>query len=467
MIDEIKARLRENNVFADLPDDQLIWLAERAQDFHFTPGEVMIQEGSPADAMIVYLEGESQGRRESGGRETPTFTARAPQVTGMLPFSRMTTFPLTIRAVTPVRVLRFPTSIFPEMLQRMPELGPRLVGVMSDRIREVTRVEQQRDKLAALGKLSAGLAHELNNPASATKRAASRLRESTTGLREANRELDTLDLSAEQRRAVDQFESELLAGNPSGSHSALAQSELEEQICDFLQGYGVKDAWQFASILAEKNVQLNSLKEFAGQVGAPALKPALTRITAWLEIENLIKEVENSSTRISDLVRAVKAYSFMDQAPLQDVDLKQGIEDTLTILNHKLKKKAIEVKREFDSTPLLVDSYGSELNQVWTNLLDNSIDALDSSGQGRITVRSQRKNDCIVVEITDNGPGIPANIQPRIFEPFFTTKNIGEGTGLGLDTVYRIIRKHHGNVTFSSVPGDTRFKVELPLPKSS
>ena len=157
----------------------------------------------------------------------------------------------------------------------------------------------------------------------------------------------------------------------------------------------------------------------------------------------------------------------MDQSPVQDVDIKKGLEDTLTILNHKLKKKAVEVKREFDSTPLLVNSYGSELNQVWTNLLDNAIDALDGSGSGKITVRTLRKNDCIIVEIADNGPGIPADIQARIFEPFFTTKNLGEGTGLGLDTVYRIVRKHHGNVSFSSTPGDTRFKVELPIPKSS
>ena len=239
------------------------------------------------------------------------------------------------------------------------------------------------------------------------------------------------------------------------------------QICDFLQGYGVKEAWQFASVLAEKNVQLNALKRFAGQVSPQAFKPALTRITAWLEIENLIKEVENSSTRISDLVRAIKEYSFMDQSPVQDVDIRKGLEDTLTILNHKLKKNAVEVKREFDSTPLLVNSYGSELNQVWTNLLDNAIDALDGSGSGEITVRTLRKNDCIIVEIADNGPGIPADIQARIFEPFFTTKNLGEGTGLGLDTVYRIVRKHHGNVSFSSTPGDTRFKVELPIPKSS
>src|SRR5262249_36999435 len=288
--------------------------------YRFAPGDVMIQEGSPADAMIVYLEGDSQGRRESaGGRDVPVFNNRAPSVTGMLPFSRMTTFPLTIRATTPVRVLRFPTTIFPEMLQRMPELGQRLVGLMSDRIREVTRVEQQRDKLAALGKLSAGLAHELNNPASATKRAASRLRESANALRQANRELDALALTPEQRKAVDQFESELLSSSPTGERSALAQSELEEQICDFLQGYGVKDAWQFASVLAEKNVQLNSLKQFAGKVVPQALKPALTRITAWLEIESLIKEVENSSSRISDLVRAIKAYSFMDQSPIQDV----------------------------------------------------------------------------------------------------------------------------------------------------
>src|SRR5215813_4163689 len=229
MIDEIKARLREINVFADLPDEQLTWLAERAEDYRFAPGDVMIQEGSPADAMIVYLEGDSQGRRESaGGRDVPVFNNRAPSVTGMLPFSRMTTFPLTIRATTPVRVLRFPTTIFPEMLQRMPELGQRLVGLMSDRIREVTRVEQQRDKLAALGKLSAGLAHELNNPASAAARSADALLSCLERLRQ-------LDADAYLNEAncveIARVEADLRADlEPAAFKDQLERSDREEAI---------------------------------------------------------------------------------------------------------------------------------------------------------------------------------------------------------------------------------------------
>jgi signal transduction histidine kinase len=217
-----------------------------------------------------------------------------------------------------------------------------------------------------------------------------------------------------------------------------------------------------AADLAHKNVKPEVLEQVFATLDAPTARAALVRIAAWIEILDLLHEIESATTRISDLVRAIKEYTYMDQAPLQNVDIVKGLETTLTILNHKLKR-GVAVKRDYQRVPFLVNSFGSELNQVWTNIIDNAIDAM--GGQGELRVRTYRDDNCVVVEIGDNGPGIPPEVIPHIFEPFFTTKAVGQGTGLGLDTVQRIVKKHGGNIQVSSKPGDTRFQVWLPLSK--
>ena len=342
----------------------------------------------------------------------------------------------------------------------MPELAKRLVGVMSDRIREVTRIEQQRDRLAALGKLSAGLAHELNNPASAAKRATSQLRDILKRIRDASHELGRRELTPAQKAEIEKLEASLttLDGPPP---DALTISDLEEQIESWLHSHGQNDLWQLASDLARKNIKPAVLESLFATLDPDTARAALVRIAASLEVATLLNEIESSTSRISELVLAIKEYTFMDQAPLQNVDIVKSLENTLTILNHKLKRRAVVVQREYEQVPLLVNSFGSELNQVWTNIIDNAIDAMGANGELR--VRTYRDDTCVVVEIGDNGPGIPPEIKSRIFEPFFTTKGVGEGTGLGLDTVQRIVRKHRGNIQVTSKPGDTRFQVWLPL----
>jgi signal transduction histidine kinase len=453
-----KSELRRVQEFADLPDDQLDWFLGQSQEMSLKAGDVYSREGDPADAMFVVLEGHLQGRGELGG-ETFVFDLEPGDVTGVLPFSRMKQFTVSGRAITDGRALRFPASMFPELVQKMPVLTQRLVGLMSDRIRETTRLEQQRDRLASLGKLSAGLAHELNNPASAAKRAASQLREALKKIRDASLELGRRDLSLAQKSEIEKLEisftvPDVVPPDP------LTISDLEDQIDSLLRSHGQNDLWMLAAGLARRNVMPETVESLFAILDADTARAALVRIAASVEIASLLHEIESSTSRISDLVGAIKEYTHMDQAPVLNVDVVKSLETTLTILNHKLKQ-GVAVQRDYKGVPLLVNSFGSELNQVWTNIIDNAIDAMH--GKGELRVRTYSDDGCAVVEITDNGPGIPAEVQPHIFEPFFTTKGVGEGTGLGLDTVQRIVRKHRGNIQVTSKPGETRFQVWLPL----
>ncbi len=434
-----KSELLRVPAFADLPDDQIEWFIGQSEELRLNASDTYVRQGDPADSMFVILDGQLQARGEFGG-ETIIIPMKAGTVTGALPFSRMKQFTVGVRAVTDARVLRFPAALFPDLIQKMPELTQRLVGLMSDRIRETTRMEQQRDRLASLGKLSAGLAHELNNPASAAKRATSQLRELLKRIKDAAHELGRRDLTAAQK------------------------SEIEKMEASFVQSHeGQNDLWQMAADLARKNIKPEALESLFAILDAGTARAALVRIAASVEVATLLNEIESSTSRISDLVGAIKEYTYMDQTPVQNVDIVKSLETTLTIMNHKLKHGVV-VRREYHKIPLLVNSFGSELNQIWTNLIDNATDAMN--GKGELIVRTYREDNCVVVEIADNGPGILPEIRSHIFEPFFTTKGVGKGTGLGLDTVQRIVKKHRGNIQVTSKPGDTSFQVRLPLAES-
>jgi signal transduction histidine kinase len=450
--------LRRVPTFEGLPEDQITWFLTQSEELHLKPGDFYTRQGDPADRMSVILVGQVEARGELSG-ESIVIPLKAGDVTGKLPFSRMKQFPLSGRAITDSFILRFPAAKFPELVQKMPELTQRLVGLMSDRIRETTRFEQQRDRLAALGKLSAGLAHELNNPASAAKRATSQLRAILKRVRDASLELGRRDLTPTQKAEIEKLEASLVQTD-APPLDALAASDLEDQLDSLLRSHGQNDLWQLAADLAKKNFKPESLEQIFAALDADTARAALVRISSSVEIADLLNQIESSTSRISDLVGAIKEYTFMDQSPIQNVDIVKTLETTLTILNHKIKG-GVTVQRDYQKIPLLVNSFGSELNQVWTNLIDNAIDAM--GGKGELRVRAYRDDNCAVVEIADNGPGISAEVEPHIFEPFFTTKGVGEGTGLGLDTVQRIVKKHRGSVQVQSEPGDTRFQVWLPL----
>src|SRR6185437_2448414 len=350
-------------IFADLPEDQIAWFISQSQELTLKADEFYVHQGDPADAMFVVLDGQLQARAEFVGGLV-TIGSKKGDVTGVLPFSRMKQYPLTGRALTSSRILRFPASLFPDLVQKMPELASRLVAVMSDRIRETTRIEQQRDRLAALGKLSAGLAHELNNPASAAKRAAGQLRASLKQIKNASHALGARDLSPAQKAEIEKLENSLIQKNDPPP-DALTVSTLEDQLEAVLRSHGQNDLWQLAANLARKSASPELLESLFAFLGLDSARAALLRISASLEIAGLLNEIENSTSRISDLVRAIKEYTFMDQAPVQNVDVVKSLETTLTILNHKLKR-GVSVERYYDPVPLLVDSFGSELNQVWT-----------------------------------------------------------------------------------------------------
>ena len=453
--------LRAVPVFSELTDNQLTWIAANSEERHFGAGEVVFHAGEPADYMVIVLGGEFETRRDGPNGEVIRFTAKSGDVTGMLPGSRLTHIPSSAYAITATRIRVLHKDRFWEMFSHMPELAPKLIAVLTDRVRFAAKNEQQREKLAALGKLSAGLAHELNNPASAVRQGAATLREAIGELKTANFRLSQCVATPEQKRSFFEFEARTLERIGTRTLDALERSDREQEIVELLEARGVREAWKFAPALVECDFDSETLDSLMALGVGDFLQDYLLRFSATVAVEEVVREIEISAGRITDLVQAIKEYSFMDQAPGQEIDLHKGIDATLVMLGHKLKK-GIAVVREYDRSLPRVCAYGSELNQVWTNLIDNAISAMKAGGELRIATRRER--DWAVVEIVDNGPGIPREVQHRIFEPFFTTKDVGEGTGLGLETVARIVKQHHGELSFDSKPGRTSFQVRLPLP---
>ena len=465
---ELVAALRRVGVLSDLPDGDLAWLAEQGREARYAEGELVNRQGDPADHMLIILEGGVEARREEEGLTGTRYVARAgeaSEMSGKLPYSRLTTFPSTSRTLAPTWLLRLPESVFPEMLTRIPVLGPRLVAVMSDRIRDATQNDLGRERLLALGRLSAGLAHELNNPAAAGRRAAAGLRAALAELSAAGERLQALCLEPGARNALAAFERRATDGGGSGGRprpalSPLERGDREDDLADWLEDRGVPGAPDLAPALVEAGMEPGDLAALAAVIPDAALGDALRHLGASVAVDALTREVEESAGRISDLVGAIKEHTHQGRAARQPTDVRRGLESTLTILGHKLRR-GVRVEREYAPHLPPVEANAGELNQVWTNLIDNAIDAM--RGQGHLRVRAGPSGGGLLVEIVDDGPGIPADVLPHIFEPFFTTKGVGAGSGLGLDISRRIVLSHGGDLGVVSRPGETRFQVRLPL----
>jgi signal transduction histidine kinase len=447
-------------LFPKLPDDALEEMKQHGNEIQLNVGDFLFNEGDSNYHFHVVLEGEIEITKQVGSETRVLALHRTGEFMGELSMLTGSGSIASARAITQSRVLQIEVETFKHILAECSPLADIILTAMAGRTTDVEAQLRQQEKMAALGKMSAGLAHELNNPGAAAKRAASKLRESFQTLQTLGLQLNSLSkekvefLTNIQRQAIEH------ATNPP-KLDPLTESDKEEEIIDWLEDHNITNSWKLAPTLVCAGLDAHKLDTLAHNTPDACLSNVLCWLEASLASFGLIKEIEQSTARISELVKAIKGYSYMDQAPLQEIDIHEGIDNTLLILHHRLKKGVI-VKREYDHTLPRICAYASELNQVWTNLIDNAIDAMD--GKGDLTIRTYKKNTCLIVEIIDTGVGIPPEIQSRIFEPFFTTKEVGKGTGLGLEIVYRIItNRHHGDISFESQPGHTCFQVRLPI----
>jgi signal transduction histidine kinase len=457
-VEEIAEALDRIGPLHGLAFEERLWLAQRGEELVAEAGDVLFEEGAPAERMILILKGEIHVRRSQGGPMT-LFIGRAGQMTGVLPFSRMKTFGGQGFAISPVWAIAIPKSMFPEMLATIPSMTQRVVSTLLDRVREVTRIEQQAEKLAALGKLAGNLAHELNNPASAAQRAAASLVIELNANRQNRFRLVNLCLSEEQIRGIQNWEQRVLSHKPEDGRNALALIGGEESIRKWLAGIGSTEIWEIAPQLAEQGITSDDLEDLRSLLNDNEICVALGFFARYLRTSRSVETLVNSSARIFDLISAVKTYSSMDRAPILEVDVPAGLDATLQMFQSRMIN--VTVERSYEEGLPSINAYGGELNQVWSALIENALDALGSSGTLKLVCRLEA--DMILVEIWDSGPGISPELQDRIFEPFFTTKPPGQGLGLGLDNAMRIVRKHRGHLSVKSEPGSTCFRVRLPL----
>jgi signal transduction histidine kinase len=446
-------------MFSDLAEEDLEWMRQQMQAVELEAGEIFMRAGDPADRLFVLFEGEIRSEATDGR----VFSIRSGQVSGLLPYSRLTHLAGTGHAVVKSRGASLHKDHFPEMLRRMPALNERMVYLMADRIREATKMDQQREKLMALGKLSAGLAHELNNPASAARRAADSIGQALSDFREANLHLGQSELPVKVRNYLAQFEYDFSQLPVLETLDTLERSDREEELGGYLEKMGVPDGWNIAASLVDAGCTKEKLMPVFAVVPPETIGMGLKRFTASVTMARLVAEIQSATGRISELVRVIKEYSYMDQMPEQETDLHEGLDNTLIMLKYRLKG-GVEVIREYDRSIPKLCLRGGEINQVWTNLISNSIDAMN--GKGTLHIRTHLEPRNALVEIIDSGTGIPPEVRDRIFEPFFTTKGVNEGTGLGLDIAYRVVTNHRGEINFESKPGNTRFWVRLPIPQA-
>jgi signal transduction histidine kinase len=451
--------LRKSPLFKGLSDEELQRLMDMAQPVSLQTGDVLMRQGDPGDAAYVVIRGEFEVQKQSG-QSMIKIDVRSPgDVVGEMALLSRASRTATVIAKTDAETMRIPPEAFEELLASSSTAALTVLHWVMARLSQNESLLHQQEKMAALGTLSAGLAHELNNPAASAQRNAAELGRTLVKLQALNHQIESMALKESLSEWLDSFmqEASRRFSNPV-KLEALEKIDRVDELQDWLEKNGIESAWELAPALVSFGWSIGELEDLRGS--------ALFEMTVkWLGIACLtiarVTEIRQASERISQIVQAMKSYTYLDQARLLEVDIHEGLENTLVIMQHKLKR-GVTVRREYAPNLPRIEAYASELNQVWTNIIDNAVDAMN--GSGVITLRTYAQNDHVIVEIVDDGPGIPVNIQPRIFEPFFTTKPPGQGTGLGLHISHDIVvNRHHGLLWVESKPGETKFKVMLPV----
>jgi signal transduction histidine kinase len=458
--------LKNIPLFANLPAQELVELCEGVEELHLSAGSVLFTEGSLGRHAYIIQDGKLEVYKMSGGRQVRMDIRQEGDVIGEIALLESTTRTASVRALTDATLFAISDQQLDRMMSANPAVSRILLHTVASRLRASELLLRQSEKMAQLGTLAAGIAHELNNPAAAAQRGSEQMQTAFGQYQQAQIELSRLSLQPEQWERLSSLEDRIRqAASRPDELDSLQRSDHESEIEDWLDDRSIENGWEVAPLLVSVGLDTDQLDELAATFRENSerrqvLPAVLTWVGSSYTVYALLEEIGQGTTRIAEIVKALKSYVYLDQAPVQEVSVQEGLDNTLVMLRNKLKQ-GVDVYRNYDPQTPRIQAYGSELNQVWTNLIDNAVDALE--GKGHITIQTEYQDPWVVVSIEDNGPGIPEEVQAKLFSPFFTTKPVGKGTGLGLNISYNIIRKHHGEIKVTSQPGKTCFEVRLPV----